>query len=611
MIDVATGHRGSVRKRTLVLFVLISLLYVALGARLVYVQVFKAAEFEGWSRKIRFRENTLYATRGCIYDRDKRVLALSIESVTIFAHREELKDIPKTARRVAEMLHKDPEAVEQKLRGKNSTIWLAKKVHPLIGYEIRLGYKTTVRKNVRGVYRDVVVREKLPGIGVQRDTKRVYPSGTMAAQVLGFVSAVAEGNEGLERVQDKALTGVDGLETTELDAQRRDIPQSWHLERRPVNGKDIVLTIDSTIQQIAEEALGKMAQTYHPRSACAVVLDPKTGEVLALANYPSFDSNSTAKTDPGLWRNRAVADLYEPGSTLKVVTVSAALNEGISPRAIVACCARREKTKGGRLTCSVHPPFMGGHGAVDMYKIIQYSCNIGAAHLAMRMGSDKLYGYEKAFGLLDRTDAGFGREAVGFMLPADTWRPIKLANVGFGQGINVTPLQMAATYAAIANGGVYVEPKVVREVWNSDGSVARGFKPGKSRRVVSPEAAAEMTKMLMVCAEEGTGKPARIPGRTVAGKTGSAQIAKPKGGYESGVFVASFMGFVPASRPRLVIAVVVNRPQGSHWGATVAAPVFREIGENALANMRVPLDAPLKPKPKPSAKPVGSNKGLV
>lgn len=610
---MAIGHRGSVRKRTLVLFVLILLVYVALAGRLAYVQVLKKPELEGWSKKIRFRKNTLYATRGCIYDRDKRVLALSIDAVSVYACRRELRNIPQTAARLAQMLHADRAAIERKLQnGTSSTIWLAKKVHPLIGYEISRGYRTTVRRKIKGGYKDVVVRERLPGIGVQRDSKRVYPACTMAAQVLGFVSADKRYNEGLERVQDELLTGADGLETTELDARRRDIPQSLRVVSRPVNGKDIVLTIDSTVQQIAEEALGKMAQTYHPRSACAIVLDPKTGEVLALANYPFFDPNSTTRTDPGLWRNRAVADLYEPGSTLKVVTVAAALNEGIGPHEIVTRCSRREKIKGGRITCTVHYPFTNGHGPVDMYKIIQYSCNIGAAHLAMRMGAEKLYGYEKAFGLLDRPDAGFGGEAVGYMLPAEDWRLIKLANVGFGQGINVSALQMAAVYGAIANGGVYVEPKVVREVWNSDGTVIQRFRHGTSRRVVSSEAAAELTKMLMVCAEEGTGKPAQIPGRTVAGKTGSAQISKPKGGYESGAFVASFMGFAPARNPRLVIAVVVNRPQGSHWGATVAAPVFREIGENALANMRVPLDAPLtpKPSPKPTAKP-GNSKGLV
>lgn len=595
------------------LFVIILCLYVAIAGRLFYVQVINRAEFVSWSKLIRFRTNTLYATRGCIYDRNKRVMAMSIDAVTVYACRRELRDIPKTADRLAEMLHMDRAVIEKKLRSQSNTIWLAKKVHPLIGYEICRGYKTTVRKKIKGGYRDIVVREKLDGIGVQRETKRVYPAGTTAAQVLGFISAVKGYNEGLERSCDDLLTGVDGQESTELDAQRRDIPQSIRVERQSVDGKDVVLTIDSTIQQIAEEALGKMAKTYHPRSACAVVIKPDTGEVLAIANYPFFDPNSTTKTDPGLWRNRAVADLYEPGSTLKVVTVAAALNEGIGPHEIVANCARREKIKGGRVSCSVHPPFMNGHGAVDMYKIIQYSCNIGAAHLAFKMGSEKLYSYEKAFGLLDRLNAGFGGEAVGYMLPASDWRLIRLANIGFGQGINVTPLQMAAVYGAIANGGVYVEPKVVREVLNSDGTVARHFKPGKSRRVISREAASALSKMLMVCAEEGTGKPALIPGRTVAGKTGSAQIAMPKGGYESGAFIASFMGFVPASKPRLVIAVVVNRPQGSHWGATVAAPVFREIGENALVGMKVPLDAPIKRKPsqKPSAKPTGSAKGLV
>ena len=608
MIAVTTRHRGSVRKRTFALLVVLTLLYLALGARLAYVQVFKKAELEGWSKQIRYRENKLRACRGCIYDRDKRVLAVSIQSATIYAHRDELKDIPETARRVAEMLRMDREAVERKLRGDAATIWLAKKVHPWIGREIALGYKVTVKKKIRGRYKDVVVREKLPGIGVQWDTKRVYPAGTMAAQVLGFVSEAKDGNEGLERVRNNALTGADGLMTTELDARRRDIPQSRHTVREPVNGKDIVLTIDSTIQQIAEEALAKMAETYHPESACAVVLQPKTGQVLALANYPFFDPNSKAKTDPDLWRNRAVADLYEPGSTLKVVTVAAAVNEGIDPHAVVACCAKKERIKGGWIPCSVHRPFLNGHGSVDMYKIIQYSCNIGASHLAMKLGAKKLHGYEKAFGLLDRPKSGFGREAVGYMLPPNNWRLIKLADVGFGQGINVTPLQMAAAYSVIANSGVYVEPTVIKEVMNADGSVER-FKPAKSRRAISREAAAELTKMMVQCAEKGTGKPGRIPGRTIAGKTGSAQISKPKGGYESGAFVASFMGFAPVSNPRLVIVVVVRRPQGSHWGATVAAPVFREIGENALANMRVPLDAPTNPKPIP--RPVGSGKGLV
>lgn len=606
---MATGHRGSVRKRTFVLFVLFALLYLALGIRLAYVQVVNRQEFVDWAKSIRLRTKPLLASRGRIFDRNLRILAVSIEASTVYGHRPELKDIPKTAARVAEMLGTGAAGIEAKLRGGTSnTIWIAKRVDPMIGREISRGYKIRVQREVEHKIKYIDKREQLPGIGVQGDTKRDYPAGPLAAQVLGFMNSDSKGAEGLESFGDHVLTGRDGLMTTEVDAQRRPIPETSHTMRNPVNGRDIVLTLDTNIQQMAEDALSKMAQTYHPESAVAVVLDPRTGEVLALANYPGFNPNTPGKSKPTLWRNRAVADLYEPGSTLKVVTVAAGLNEGMNPHATVVSCARTEKIKGGRLTCTVHHPFMSGHGAVDMFKIIQHSCNIGAAHIGLRLGAKKLYDYEKSFGLLDKIDAGFGCEAVGFMLPPEDWRVIKVANVGFGQGIAVTPLQMAAAYGVIARGGVYVQPWFVKGISGADG-VVRNTKAPKPRRVISREAAQEVTKMLMVCAEEGTGKPAQIEGRTVAGKTGSAQIAKSRGGYEPGAFIASFMGFVPATRPRLVIAVVVTRPRGSHWGATVAAPVFKEIGEKALWYLKVPSDAPAKAKPSP--KPVGSGKGVV
>ncbi len=600
---MATGHRGSVRHRIDWLKVWLALGYVAVIGRLVYVQVINRAQYQDWGARISSRTIPLRALRGSIYDRDKRVLAVSIEAATIYAAKKELEDIPRTARMLAQMLGEDPKSVEKKLRGAKDTLWIAKRVDPRIGREIRLGYKKIVERESGGVIKKVEVREKLPGIGVLYESKRIYPAGFAASQALGFVNSDNAGAEGLELAANNLLVGIDGSMTTEVDARRRAIPEAHSTVKNPINGKDIVLTLDLTIQQIAEEALSNMAQTYNPQAATAVVLDPATGEILALANYPGFDPNSTSRTEPARWRNRAVADLYEPGSTLKTMTVAAAVNEGISPRAIVTHCARRESIAGGRISCSVHPPYMSGHGAVDMYKIIQHSCNIGSAHLAFRMGAKKLHSYEKAFGLIDRTHAGFGCEAVGYMLPPKDWRPIRLANIGFGQGIAVTPLQMAAAYGVIANGGVYHEPYVIKEIRNPDGTVCACGSNSEPRQVISKETAAEVTKMLMLCAEEGTGKPAQIKGRTVAGKTGSAQIAKPKGGYIAGEFIASFIGFAPATQPKLVIAVVVTRPRGSHWGATVAAPVFKEIGEKALWYMKVPPDAPTKPgtTPKPPA----------
>lgn len=571
---MSTRHRGIVRKRTTWLFLVFALLYVGIVGRLVWVQVYRGHQYQKWAREIRHREMPIEASRGCIYDRNGRALAISIESASIFAQPRLVKNPTMTAARLAPLIGEDAGSIEKKLRSRKKFVWLVRKIDARVGDEIRK------------------LSTEFPGIGRERDTKRVYPAGSLAAQIIGFTNIDNKGVEGLECVKNNVLMGRDGSMRAELDGERRVIPETRHIIREPENGKDIYLTIDTNIQHIAERAISRMAEKYHPQSACAVVMDPHTGEILALANYPFFDPNNIRSTKGAPWRNRAVADLYEPGSTLKVVTVAAALNEDISQYEVVAHCSGREKIKGGRISCTLHHPFMNGHGGVDMYRLIQQSCNIAAAHLAFRMGSEKLLDYEKAFGLVDKADAGFGCEAVGSMIPAKDWRLIRLANIGFGQGIAVTPLQMTCVYSTIANGGVYTQPKILREMKNADGSVFEAFKIGTQRRVVSKKAAFTTAKMLTSCVQVGTGKKAKINGRTVAGKTGSAQVAKPRGGYEPGVFIASFMGFSPSYKPKLAIAVVVNRPQGSHWGAAVAAPVFQEIGEKALWYLKVPSDAP-------------------
>lgn len=574
---MSSRHRGFVQKRTTWLFVVFTLLYLAVAARLAYVQVLDKDHYVKWATEIRARERSKTAERGCIYDRNGRLLAVNMETASVFANLKDVENPEKTAVQVASLMGEDARTIEEKLSGKRSFVWLGRQVDPEIGDAI---WKR---------------RDELRGVGMQRDTKRVYPAGILAAQILGFTNIDNHGVEGLEHVQDKFLRGVDGLYRAEIDGDGRVIPETRNVVREAEDGKDVYLTIDTTIQHITEQALGAMAKTYKPQSACAVVLDPETGEILALANYPFYDANNARNTKSSLWRNRAVADLYEPGSTLKVVTVAAGLNEGLKPGQVVCGCKGVEQIPGGRVRCSLHHPYMSGHGSVDLDMIIRHSCNIGAAHVAFDIGGDKLYSYLKGFGLLDKVDAGFGCEAVGIIAPPDKWRTIRLANIGFGQGINVTPLQMAAVYATIANGGEYVKPHIIKEIRNSDGSVYKSYSRKPLRRVISEEAAADLAKMLMSCVDDGTGKTAGIDGRTVGGKTGSAQVAKTNGrGYDPGAFIASFMGFAPAKDPRLVIAVVVNRPQGSHWGATVAAPVFREIGEKALWYLRVPADAPSK-----------------
>ena len=574
---MASRHRGIVRKRTTWLFFVFALIYMSVSARLVYVQVFRGEYFKQRAAEIRFREYPIDAPRGTICDRTGRVMAVNIETASVFARPKEITNPPETAVRVAALLGEEAQTVESKLNGGRGFVWLGRQVDAEVGD--KLGK----------------MRKELPGIGSERDTKRVYPVGPLAAQIVGFTNIDNVGAEGIESALDKELVGKDGLFRAELDGARRVIPETRRLVRQPENGKDVYLTIDVTIQHIAEQALAKMAETYKPTSASAIVMDPKTGEILALANYPTYDPNKARSVKPGMWRNRAVADLYEPGSTLKCVTIAAGLNEGFNPHIPVVYCKGREKMAGGSIPCVLHRPFLSGHGAADMYRIIQYSCNIGAAHVALRLGPDKLREYEKAFGLLDKTDAGFGCEAVCPKIPEDEWRPIRVANVGFGQGLAVTPLQMACVYSTIANGGVRMRPSIVREIRRSDGTICSPFKPRVAGRAVSRSTADEMTKMMTKCVQEGTGKPAQIEGRSVAGKTGSAQVVRTNGrGYESGAYVASFMGFVPANRPRLTIVVVVNRPKKSHWGATVAAPVFKEIGEKALWYLKAPSDAPTR-----------------
>jgi len=523
---MASKHRMLVRKRTLLLFVLFAVLFTALAGRLAWVQVLHNEEYRDWAEKIRFRDIAIPACRGAILDRNGRPLAISIEASGIFANRGEVADEAQTARTLAAALGCRPDSIREKFKGDTSIVWLARQVDPR--------QADTVAQ----------LRPKPDGIGIQRDPKRVYPAGSLASHILGFTSVknkgtqglVTEGVEGLEAVLDGDLTGQMGILRAELDARRRTIPETRHLERRPEHGKDVYLTIDIGIQHIAEVALARTAETFKPKKACVVVMDPHTGEILGLANYPTFDPNRPRSFPSERWRNAAVADLYEPGSTLKVVTVAAALNEGIGPHEIVADCAGREKIKGGWITCPVHHPFYNGHGEVDMYSIIRHSCNIGAANLAFRLGPEKLYQYEKAFGLLDRTDAGFGCEAVGSMMPPHQWRKMRLANVGFGQGIAVTPLQMASVYATIANGGVYVQPRIVREIRNSDGSIDTPFETNVVRRVISTGAASNLTKMLTSCVQQGTGKNAgirvarsrarlaalRLPGRTATSRANTS-----------------------------------------------------------------------------------------
>lgn len=487
-----------------------------------------------------------HASRGRILDRNGRVLAANIATVSVFADTRRIRDTDAAATKLADLLGMSPNLISAKLGTKHGFVWLGRQLDAGVGDRI------------------LKMKDELPGVDFQYDSRREYPMRTLAAQVIGFNSVDNKGLEGIEWSTDKILSGRNGT---------MGIPA--------VDGKDVRLTIDVNTQQAAEEALAKMAKSYHPKSACAIVMDPKTGEILALANYPTCDANSARMADSSLWRNRAVADLCEPGTAFRAFILAAALNEKISADEIIAQCNGHYSVGRREISCDVHAPSANGHGPVDLHEISRYSCNIGSAALALRLGQDKLAGYLRAFGFFDKCQAGFGCESIGYA--RSDWSPIRIANVGFGQGIAVTPLHLAVACAGIANKGLQMEPAILREVRDADGKVFQAFKSRPMARVISAQAAGQLGAMMTDCVENGSSKTAHIDGYEVAGMSGTAQAVRADGrGYEPGAYVVSFIGFAPAKDPKLAVAVVINRPKNSHWGAVVAAPVFRDVCEKTL-----------------------------
>ncbi len=577
-----SGKRAdSLKSRVVWVFVIFMALYLMLIGKLVEVQVLNAKTYRPWGAEWREVVIPIPATRGRILDRNGRGLAVNIESATLQSDNSQVKDARKTAQTIASIAGLDEETLFKKLTGHSQ--------YPILGEQVNFYAAQKLRSMLH----------ELPGISIKGDSRRAYPIEDLAAQVLGFTNRQNEGKEGswgLERDLDKWLAGENGKILADMDRRGHIISETRRTVKDARDGYDTYLTIDVNIQYAAERALARMAKLYTPQSACAIVLDPRTGEILALANYPEC-SRTASRGDLEKWRNQALSAVYEPGSTMKVVTIAAGLSAGISPSAIEAYCTGREPFGKYHLSCPLHSPFLHGHGAVDMPRIIKYSCNIGAGHLALRIGGKKLFNIHRAFGFQEKPGTGMSTEERGIERPLKEWKGIRLANIGFGQGVAVTPMQMAAVYGTIANGGSYIRPHILREVRTIDNKPIEPFEVPAVRPIITPQIAEKVTQMLVGCVQDGTGKTGKVPGRITAGKTGSAEVASSsRRGFEAGLFISSFMGFVPAYDPKLVIAVVVRRPQGSHWGATVAAPVFREIGEKALWYMNVPLDDPNDPK---------------
>ncbi len=501
------------------------------------------------------------AARGTIYDRMGVQLALGEQATTVFADPRQIAAPKRDARIAGRVLGLD-----------------ANKLYPLLADHSR-GF-VYVERQADPAKAATLAKRKLTGFFFTPEERRVYPQHTVGAQVVGYAGIDDRGLAGLELQLDKQLTGRAGRETIVKDPLGRTIDVEEQVGERP--GRDAFLTLDHTIQANAEQVLRATIARWHARSAEAIVLDPRTGGILAMAVEPGFDSNSYSSTPPDVQRNRAVTDTYEPGSTFKLVTVAGALSERlVSP--LTSFTLPYSINVADR---TIHDAETRGTEPFTVAQILQRSSNVGAITLAEMLGRHRLAEWIKRFGFGRKTNIDFPGESPGIVLPEDKWSGSTIGNVPIGQGIAVTPIQMASVYAAVANHGLWIQPHLVDHV--------QGDPPPRHRRrrIVSQLVAGELMQMLKgVVSEQGTGADAAIPGYEVAGKTGTAQVPDNRGGYAAGEYIASFVGIVPASRPRLVVLIKVDEPQGQIFGGTVAAPAFEQIARFDLQYLEVPPDA--------------------
>jgi cell division protein FtsI (penicillin-binding protein 3) len=538
--------------------------------RLVNLQVLQAAELTARADRQHQKSVLLEGARGTVTDRHGKVLAMNVEVPSIFGVPTSLDNPGNAARSLSPVLRLRREEIEKKLRQDKHFVWLARKVEPEQGRRLE--------------------QLSIDGIGMVMEGRRFYPKGPLLAHVLGFVGMDGIGLEGLERRYESQLHGEKRLTILQRDALGRTVFPKGLREQAPSAGHTLTLTIDEVIQYIAEKELEEAVDHARAKSGAIIVMEPQSGAILAMAVSPRFDPNAVASLTADRWRNRALTDTYEPGSTMKVVVAAAALEERVMmPGSMLF-------GENGRMT--VANTTIHDHeklGWMTFAQMIQKSSNIGAAKTGMLLGEQRLYRYLQAFGFGQRTDIDLPGEVGGLLKSPREWGRRSLASISMGQEVGVTPLQMLSAVAAIANDGVLMRPHVVSDVRDQKGQPVKEILPHVRRRVVSPATARTLTTILEGVVTSGTGTKAAIPGFRVAGKTGTAQKVDPRtGAYSSALSIGSFVGFVPADSPRLAMIVVIDEPQGEAWGGVVAAPVFRRVGEQTLAYMGVPRDDQVK-----------------
>jgi cell division protein FtsI/penicillin-binding protein 2 len=565
---IETTAKLAVLNRLLLLLLLAVAWFMAILFRLVYLQGFQVEHYRELASDQQWGYVEINPRRGHILDRNLEGLALSVRADFIYAHPEEIENPRQTALALSKLLETDSGDLLEKLNSDKPFVYLKRKVPPHLSKKIRaLG---------------------LEGIGTREESKRVYPSRELACHVLGFVGLDDEGLGGLEYRYNKELGGKKKRVDLRFDAHRT----SYHRDSQPgqTDGNTLVLTLDRSIQHAAEQVLRNTIQEHRALSGVAIVMDPNDGDVLAMASYPFFNPNNYTDFPVSSRRNRAILDIYEPGSTFKAITLASVLNEGLTSLDEVIDC----RAGTARLAGKVYREAKTNFEDLTVAQVFAKSSNVGTVKLGLRLGNQKLYEYIRRFGFGQKTGIELPGEESGLLRPTHQWSRISIGALSIGQEIGVTPIQMVTAMAAVANGGYLISSHIVKQVNDPEGDLI--YQPTRHKEeIIRPTTVSQLKRAMTTVVSHGTGRTSQLNGYSSAGKTGTAQKIV-NGVYSKEKYVASFVGFAPVANPALITLVVINEPKGIPWGGYVAGPAFKEIMERALIQLRVPQDRPQSPR---------------
>jgi cell division protein FtsI (penicillin-binding protein 3) len=550
--------------RIIFLSCLLSIWFVLIVGRMFQLQVLEKEHLYKLAAQQQQIQIPLVPKRGTIYDSKGNELAVSIEVDSVYADAQKVVDVEKTVRALASILQIDREELRQRLKKHRSFEWVQRKISSKEVEQIK-----TLR---------------LPGIYFLKENRRFYPNSQLAGHLVGFVGLDSKGLEGIEYQYDTLLNGENHVWTAARDALGRQIAMGKVPFEKEDHYRNVVLTIDKSIQHVIETELSRGVEKWGAKGGMVIAMNPLTGKILAITSYPTFNPNQFIQYRSKTWRNRAVSDVFEPGSLFKVFLAAAALEEKIIRSSDSFFCENGSYTVYDR-TIHDHSKY----GWLTFQQIIKFSSNIGASKVGEKMGRERFYRYISAFGFGEKTKIGLPGEGNGIVHHPRYWTPVALDTISFGQGISVTGIQLVTALSAIANGGNLMKPRVVEKIMDEKGEVVQSFQPEIVRRVISEETAKRVMALLKATTEKGgTGEGAVPSGYEVAGKTGTAQkVDSLLGGYSEDRYTSGFMGFAPAEEPKLVLLVVVDEPQGNNYGGVVAAPIFKAIMEKVLPYLQV------------------------